>query len=472
MQIYFSVQDFGKIKEAKVNISNYTVFVGNNNSGKTYLMQLIYGILVRLTQFNTIDTYTKKIVDELKKNTVLRINNEIVEMIQNCINNYLEKNKEKIIYEIFQKEIQINKLYIELTLDEDDNFEFQYLESDRIKEITNVFTSFKTKKNDTINVEKLMTNLFSLNKPFSVMVAGSFNNKNKSTVDSITVSMRDENEDVFSSSIIQHILNLNEKENYLFIPASRTGLLLLYREFFAKKTDELITVFSNNEQNQNKNKYGLTMPVYDFLRFLQTAKVNEKKVQQNSKLISFIEENIIEGHLSLNSDNKIEYTPQNCTNIIPLYLTSSMINELTPLILQLSDDRNPQYLIIDEIETSLHPSKQVEMARLLSRLNNSGTKLIVSTHSDTMATKINNLLLLSLSKLSKEKKSEILKKTRMTQSDLLKNQNIHIYQFENINSGKSIVKEVYFNQHTGYQFDMFNDSVLNLYNESKTILEI
>lgn len=48
MKLYLGVRDFGKIKNAEVDISNFTVFVGNNNSGKSYMMQLIYGVLREL----------------------------------------------------------------------------------------------------------------------------------------------------------------------------------------------------------------------------------------------------------------------------------------------------------------------------------------------------------------------------------------------------------------------------------------
>ena len=45
MQVYISVKNFGKISSARVNVSNFTVFVGNNNSGKTQLMELIYAVI-------------------------------------------------------------------------------------------------------------------------------------------------------------------------------------------------------------------------------------------------------------------------------------------------------------------------------------------------------------------------------------------------------------------------------------------
>ena len=39
------VRNFGKIESADIDISGFSIFVGENNSGKTYLMQLIYGMI-------------------------------------------------------------------------------------------------------------------------------------------------------------------------------------------------------------------------------------------------------------------------------------------------------------------------------------------------------------------------------------------------------------------------------------------
>ena len=43
MKFWLGVENFAKIESAKVNIDDYTLFVGQNNSGKTFLMQLIQG---------------------------------------------------------------------------------------------------------------------------------------------------------------------------------------------------------------------------------------------------------------------------------------------------------------------------------------------------------------------------------------------------------------------------------------------
>lgn len=42
MLIFLGVENFAKIERAKVCINSYTILVGPNSSGKTYLMQLVH----------------------------------------------------------------------------------------------------------------------------------------------------------------------------------------------------------------------------------------------------------------------------------------------------------------------------------------------------------------------------------------------------------------------------------------------
>ena len=39
------IKNFGKIKEAEIELSDLILFIGDNNSGKSYLMTLIYGLM-------------------------------------------------------------------------------------------------------------------------------------------------------------------------------------------------------------------------------------------------------------------------------------------------------------------------------------------------------------------------------------------------------------------------------------------
>lgn len=44
LTVHIIVKNFGKIEAADIALRELVLFVGNNNSGKTLLMQLIYGI--------------------------------------------------------------------------------------------------------------------------------------------------------------------------------------------------------------------------------------------------------------------------------------------------------------------------------------------------------------------------------------------------------------------------------------------
>ncbi|MDE6052375.1 MAG: ATP-binding protein, partial [Lachnospiraceae bacterium] len=39
------VEKFGKIESADIEVAPMTLFVGDNNSGKSYIMTLIYGLI-------------------------------------------------------------------------------------------------------------------------------------------------------------------------------------------------------------------------------------------------------------------------------------------------------------------------------------------------------------------------------------------------------------------------------------------
>lgn len=180
---------------------------------------------------------------------------------------------------------------------------------------------------------------------------------------------------------------------------------------------------------------------------------------------------MIDGQVKYVGD-EIYYHPDTLEEDIPIYLASSLVNEITPLIKALSGIHNYKYIFYDEVETCLHPLKQGEMARLIIRLVNSGRRMIVSTHSDTMAGKLNNLLLLSFSEDSREIREQKLKELGLSVDDLLSNAKVHVYQFVNQADGSSCVEELKFQTvpYIGYDFKLFTRNLDELYHETDIIV--
>ena len=387
MKMIFSVKNFGKIESAKIDISNFVIFVGNNNSGKTQLMQLIYGILLEIIRM----PYWGVIDGDFKEER--KFNKEIVKKAEKHINRYLQDNKKEIIRKIFKVDICIEHMEIKF-----EDLEYDY-------ELTSLTDeSINPLLEKGLISEKDISSYLKDSKEKQYIILSKIGSGEQKRITCFRSMKQLPKEFLFSyclTEIITDLLgfDLDSKNPLLFLPASRTGLLLLYRNFFANQPNE-----DDNGEN-DKNVLGLTTPIYNFLQFLLNYSYNPAITKKEEELLKFIEQHLIDGKLIEVGDTTF-YRESGTEITTPLYISSSMVNEIAPLMKMLTSTQKYSYIFYDEIETCLHPLKQVEMARLLNRLNNNGLKMIISTHSDTMASNINNLLLLSRGKY----KGDVLKK--------------------------------------------------------------
>ena len=365
MQI--QVENFGKIKSANVVLDGYTIFIGDNNSGKTYLMQLIYGVLDALTRI----TFPKGV-------SPFCVN---ASEVKEVVNNWLNQNKEKIVSDTFKKNLSIGRLEIIFEPSEK-VFSVKKLTKDEYARLMGGDFPFSP----NLDEKKLL---------FSIFENGSLRNS------FLGFDESQESRKYISREMlrfaVKRLLGLFDirRESNIFLPASRSGLMLTRPFVFANRdADRLIPAEKFFSERKGENEFGLTQPIYDFLVFLQTHKGSDHKTKHFAQLISFINKNIIHGEMK-KTDNESFYRPEDSDEWLPPSVTSSMVNEISPVLQILTSVRGFQYVFYDEIETCQHPTTQIQMARLLNRMVNAGYKMVVSTHSDTMAAAISNLVALS-----------------------------------------------------------------------------
>lgn len=461
MEVYICIKNFGKIKEARVNISHFTVFVGNNNSGKTQLMELIYAIVKHVSALGP-DIVTPQIGDI----DAFSIGDQEIRHLNEWVNEYLSRHIQKIIEDTFNAPIPIDEVSVEF-LGNESSYEIYFLTDKTIEYLL---------AKGLINQEELMEMLLNKERYYNALVlkktAQNVENFKSSTGFSNSIPIETARK-IETGAILSGIMGGDSpvSSNVLFLPASRMGLMLLYKHYFGsagRDKEEMI-------RDRNQNSKGITKPVLDFLSFLLKYSYTERVAKQNEALTDFIFQHLIDGRISEKGEATV-YTPNDQNREIPIFVASSMVNEVVPVVKALTDSDKIDFIFYDEVETSMHPLKQIEMVKLLNRLNNKGFRLIVSTHSDTMATKINNLLLLSHGELDFESVKEELEKNKILieQDDLLSSADIHVYQFVNDMQGKSIVEELEFKKVpcTGYDFSLFNDSTMNLFEEAKIAMRI
>ena len=252
---------------------------------------------------------------------------------------------------------------------------------------------------------------------------------------------------------------------------------------------------------KSQNYGGLTKPVYEFLRFLQGFYENESFKEAFKDELQFFEDNVINGHISADKQSTFLYRSKDDKTEVPMYLASSMINEVAPIAMALSGGNYYERLIIDEVESSLHPEKQFELVRFFNRLVRKRRKLnnlyILSHYNQRLCQEIvdirNNMGLKTNcknsfdyldyidelddkghEKLAKELKAMQTLRTRLglTSQDLIDPGSVLVYEFVLQDNGKSIVKEVPGDEKRGFQFDLFASSALKLYDEALEIGEL
>lgn len=149
-----------------------------------------------------------------------------------------------------------------------------------------------------------------------------------------------------------------------------------------------------------------------------------------------------------------------------------MIHELSILPNILKSSQQIGYVYYDEVENSVHPLLQGIVAQALIRFCNLGKKLMISTHSDTMAGKLNNIILLSRMKNIAERNKKIGKIGLASKDMLSKEKNVMVYEFVKNREGKVTVENLEFMSYPriGYEFERFNENIEKLYDESTSIM--
>jgi len=209
------VEDFGKIKKADIEVTPFTLFIGDNNSGKSYLLSLIWGLmnLNVVTIFDALhgsnsENYIKssewlnavydKSFDEVEDGYRIKMDEEIFLSFNGLLNECLENIKSKITNSIFNRQVDIGKLSVELQKP------YGYeVEIDK---------RFKINDSSQEIIVKFRDEVFGLH----------LRKEKKSDVD------------LGIAFIISILLNSKVADRITFLPASRTGFILTYKMLASK----------------------------------------------------------------------------------------------------------------------------------------------------------------------------------------------------------------------------------------------
>ena len=135
-----------------------------------------------------------------------------------------------------------------------------------------------------------------------------------------------------------------------------------------------------------------------------------RAVSPPNDLAHALERDILRGSVDIEQTDidypSLVYRPDNGMRDVPLMNASSMVSELTPVVLYLRHVvQRGDVLIVEEPESHLHPAAQVEFTRLLARAIHAGIRIVITTHSEWVLEELANLV--RLSELPRERRAGI-----------------------------------------------------------------
>lgn len=442
------IKNFGKIKEAEIELSNFILFIGDNNSGKSYLMTLIYGLM----------KYNHSIANIMLQDKEFIYSLEEYKAIQDIVNKYKKINDIEIEDEdLFFSDFLIsgNALQKYNLLQKDEvNIFYSFLNKLLNKYKTDILKFIFNDNDNIINLESIYFD--NSNCSFNIFITKKFLFcHNFNYISQLPIGS---DADIIYSNIIHSTISSILKDNFFelnFFPTSRTGFLLTYKE---------LSKISNMNQfsiGEKKEKTIFQKPIIDFINSLIDLSYNYEESEDVKEIIEIFENNIFKGKINLNKEtNAMYYQPNNSNLKIPMHLCSAVITEAAPLYLFLKYKKIVTDFFIEEPELSLHLKLQKQIARILINLVNKKSNIVISTHSDTILEHINNMVVLHGMK-NENKKNQILKEYSYTKNDTIDIDKIRIYQFDTDDNDMTTIKELKGDRETGFYIETFHKYINN-----------
>ncbi len=408
-----NIKNLGAVHDATIKIKPLTVFVGPNNTGKTWTAYTIGGILGAFNWGQYVGKYSKP----TKSSLFSSLETKTSELIQNGTIEYdLLENFDVNVIDFYKHISDIAPLWIS---------DFLCTKKYNFDDLSvNLKFDRKTIQKLKMNILRTPLDLKTRNKT-RIITISLIKKKNQSVIHISIKSnepLNSEDKEAIKRVIerrIYQIIHQSLYPNVYFFPAERTGLAtLLLTPGIMKQLSSKDNDLSKNELNSNtkkekekENTVNQSGPIQDFfntigkIQFEIGEKKFQKELEKNKEkknlfeLSEILQKKILMGNLDFSTSepdqsrewlykyDKIKELP------LDMPVVSSTIKDLSVISLYLKYLAKPnELIIIDEPEMNLHPEAQAKFAEFVSMLVNANLNIIITTHSPYIVDHLVNLI--------------------------------------------------------------------------------
>lgn len=376
------VQNLGPIKEATIDLSKrFYTFVGYNNSGKTYLANLLWCVF----NYHLEESLVAVLIEEGKEiaegQYELIITQESLDRILNKfaltiseirLPDALNISKEHFVVADLKLKFETSLIDINIDL-----LQKRFLQKDEFHFVVD---------EDSLRVRW-----------GNIQIEG-VEVKEYSTL-SLTIWFL----------ILENLLKITDDFSIDFLPTERITFMSFYKYFFSieKERREEISRFIRTKKNFDLQELKeISESLYtessnNLLKKLYDLDAKKEIENHNEQLLLALED-VMGGEINLytaksNGATNFQFKINSKNEFLKLPNASSSVNQLSPLHLYWKywAGKSDNFLIIDEPEQNLHPENQIKLTELLIQFaNKNNNRVLIATHSPLIAEVINNYLVL------------------------------------------------------------------------------
>ena len=415
MKFDIDIKNFGKIKNAKVNIRPFTIIAGPNSSGKSFVTKALYSF------FNTINN------DHVTSSAFTSIT--FIKSLSAAISYNLSRPSQAELQLIYDLQISVSEMEKVIDSEFRSNTFTQQISGMPLldaasKKVQLFFNELESAIKHKAKYKKVSGELDSI-KVHLKTIRNLVERPNFYLGDEIEKGFINEIKENFKVAKLAELKNFNANADQdICFDFDTLGAIHINNERVSFK----ITSNSIDEFQQLYNVVYLESPIYwklkdslDSLRtrqryfqFLARQKneglssvpkhfydlldlLNSKAKDEKSLCDSPFSKNIkkaIGGDLTISQSGEILFKEKNSPRAVNLHSTALGITNLglISLLLERGVISKGSYLFIDEPEVNLHPSWQKVMVETLFDLSKNGINVVIASHSIDMMKCIENIM--------------------------------------------------------------------------------
>ena len=486
-----NVKNFGPIEFADVDLKPLSIFVGQSNTGKTYLATLIYSLHQELGGFPRLP-YSPRyyLMDSFRSlNSKNKNLQKSISKFRDKLNKASQRPnlsdlpfffKEMLFSTSSQKTMVQENIFENILTTFGEKNLYSLCRNNGKSSTLSVKFGYSEQGRDTWHAEITSSKLkssFQASLLQDISISSNIIQEIENIIEQIEMSL-DLGYPLYSAieSIMESLaypkFQLPSNEHYL--PAVRGGIMQSHRFVASAGLDRL----SYTGLEDTRVIPRLPKTSIDFIKKLLSIGTNPSRLNRVrgshrirsrsgiSSIAETFEELVLNGRVESHTEftesyPEIYFKPNKIDNKFTLSRSSSMVSELAPIVLFIKYFvRQNDLLILEEPEAHLHPGAQVKIAQCLALLVREGVNVVVTTHSDWFLKCVQNLLIQGkLRKLRPDSNSA-------KADSYLHQSEVGVWNFiGGMNSRGTRVKQIEFQEDTGVEPEEIEDLAISLYNE-------